>query len=211
MEAAAEMILIGQYDSPFVRRVGIALRLYGMAFEQRPLSVFGNAAEVGRLNPLMRVPALVLAEGTVLTDSHLILDYLDSLAARPLAPRSEPERHQVLRIVALGTGMAEKAVSLFYERVLHPVPSPTWQTRCAAQITGAAQALEADRGARPGPWWFGAEMSHADIAVACAWRFLSDALPDIDRSPFPALAAHAQACEALPVFQEIFQAFVPPA
>ena len=38
------MILIGQYDSPFVRRVGIALRLYGLEFEQVPLSVFGDAA-----------------------------------------------------------------------------------------------------------------------------------------------------------------------
>ncbi len=205
------MILIGQYDSPFVRRVGVALRLYGLAFDQRPLSVFGDAAEVGRLNPLMRVPALVLTEGTVLTDSHLILDYLDGLVTEPMAPRREPDRHKVLRITALGTGLAEKAVSLFYEGVLHARPSPVWQARCAAQISGAMKALEADRAARPGPWWFGADLSHTDIAVACAWRFVADALPQIDRQPYAALAAHSGACEALPVFQEIFQAFVPPA
>jgi len=40
------MILIGQYDSPFVRRVGIALTLYEMSFEHRPWSVFGDAAKV---------------------------------------------------------------------------------------------------------------------------------------------------------------------
>jgi len=34
------MILIGQYDSPFVRRVGIALTLYGLPFEHRPWSIF---------------------------------------------------------------------------------------------------------------------------------------------------------------------------
>ena len=37
------MILIGQYDSPFVRRVGIALRLYGLAFEHQPWSAFSDA------------------------------------------------------------------------------------------------------------------------------------------------------------------------
>ncbi|MEZ5776045.1 MAG: glutathione S-transferase N-terminal domain-containing protein, partial [Hyphomicrobiaceae bacterium] len=47
------MILIGQYDSPFVRRVGIALGLYGMAFEHRPWSVFGDADKIRALNPLV--------------------------------------------------------------------------------------------------------------------------------------------------------------
>lgn len=205
------MILIGQYDSPFVRRVGIALRLYGLAFEHRPLSAFGDAAEVGRLNPLMRVPALILTDGMVLTDSHLILDHLDSLVESPLAPRKEPERRQVLRITALGTGVAEKAVSLFYDRVLHDAPSPAWQKRCTAQIHSALAALQAERFLHHGQWWFGPVPTHADIAVACAWRFIAEALPDLDRSPYPALASHAEACEALPVFREISQAFVPPA
>ena len=45
------MILIGQYDSPFVRRVGIALRLYGLAFQHRPWSAFGNADLIAPFNP----------------------------------------------------------------------------------------------------------------------------------------------------------------
>jgi glutathione S-transferase-like protein len=40
------MILIGQYDSPFVRRVAIALRLYGLAFQHRPWSTFGDADKI---------------------------------------------------------------------------------------------------------------------------------------------------------------------
>ncbi|MBI1172673.1 glutathione S-transferase family protein [bacterium] len=205
------MILIGQYDSPFVRRVGVALRLYDMAFEHRPLSVFADGAAIRALNPLMRVPTLVLPDGFVLTDSHMILDYLDSLAAAPLCPRDEPERHKVLKIATLATGLAEKAVSLFYERVLHDVTSPTWEARCALQIGAVLAALQADRAARPGPWWFGARMTHADIAVACALRFLAEAHPDLALTPYPDLIAHAAACEALPVFAEIAQPFVPPA
>ena len=205
------MVLVGQYDSPFVRRVGIALRLYGMAFDHRPLSVFGEGEAVRALNPLMRVPALVLPDGFVLTDSHMILDHLDSLVAEPLFARHEPDRHRALKVASLGTGLAEKAVSLYYERVLHEVPSPVWQARCAGQIGSALAALEVDRAARPGPWWFGALIGHADIAVACALRFLREAHADwADLAGCPALQAHAAACESLAVFAEISQDFVAP-
>ena len=96
------MILIGQYDSPFVRRVGIALVLYGMAFEHRAWSVFGDGEQVRRLNPLMRVPVLVLDDGFALTDSHMILDYLDGQVPAPMFPRFEPERHRVLKVAHRG-------------------------------------------------------------------------------------------------------------
>src|SRR6188474_1414839 len=104
------MILIGQYDSPFVRRVGIALTLYNMPFEHRPWSTFGDAEKIRPYNPLTRVPTLVLDDGEVLIESHSILDYLDSLvpADRVLFPASEPARHQALKVAALATGLAEK-------------------------------------------------------------------------------------------------------
>ena len=206
------MILIGQYDSPFVRRVGIALRLYGFEFEQSPLSVFGDAAAVSVVNPLIRVPALVLDDGLVLTDSHLILDHIDGLAGAPLAPRHGISRAQVLRVAGLFCGVAEKAVTLFYEKHLHAVPSAPYAARCALQITTALTALEADHAAQSGPWWFGDQIGHADIALACALRFLRDAHPEIlPAAAYPSLQSAAFRAEALPVFQEISQPFVPPA
>lgn len=57
------MILIGQYDSSFVRRVGIALTLYRLPFEHRPWSVMSDAEKIRALNPLVRVPTLVLDDG----------------------------------------------------------------------------------------------------------------------------------------------------
>ena len=208
------MILIGQYDSPFVRRVGIALRLYGMEFEHRPWSVFGDGAALQALNPLMRVPTLVLDDEFVLIDSHMILDYLDHMANKKLVmfPRHEPARSRALKVATLGTGLADKAVSLLFERMQHEVTSPTWEKRCTAQINATLVALEADRAAREGPWWFGEKISHADIAVACAWRYVAEVHGGmIDLSPYPALIAHSAACEALPVFVEISQPFLPPA
>ena len=105
------MILIGQYDSPFVRRVGIALTLYGLPFQHRPCSIFADADKIRPYNPVVRVPTLVLDDGEVLIESHNILDYLDSLvpADRKLYPLTEPARHRALKAAALATGLADKA------------------------------------------------------------------------------------------------------
>src|SRR5258708_19997948 len=73
------VFLIGQYDSPFVRRVAIALRLYGLAFGHRPWSTFGDADKMAAFNPLRRVPTLVLDNGEALIESTAMLDYLDEL------------------------------------------------------------------------------------------------------------------------------------
>jgi glutathione S-transferase len=206
------VILIGQYDSPFVRRVGIALVLGGLEFEQRPLSVFADAAELRRANPLMRVPALVLEDGCVLADSHLILDHIDALVEAPLFPRHEPARHRALRVAGLACGVADKAVSLFYEQRLHALPSPVWEQRCRDQIAAGLAALEAERAGQATPFWFGAGIGNADIAVACAWRFGTEVHPGLFSAPaHPALASFSAALEALPVFRTIFQPFRAPA
>ncbi|MGB8814763.1 MAG: glutathione S-transferase family protein [Paracoccaceae bacterium] len=208
------MILIGQYDSPFVRRVGIALTLYELPFEHRPWSVFTDADKIRALNPLTRVPTLILDDGFVITDSHMMLDYLDSMVPpdRAMFPLNEPARHRALHVATLGTGLAEKAVSLFYEHRLHSAVSDTWVSRCQTQITATMAALNQDRATRPGPYWFGDQISHADIAVACALRFLTEAHPALpDWTVNLALARHVETMEALPAFIAIQQPFIPPA
>jgi glutathione S-transferase len=208
------MILIGQYDSSFVRRIAIALRLYNLPFEHRPWSITGDADRIQQYNPLIRVPTLVLDDGDVLIESNLILDYLDSLvpAARRLYPQAEPERHRALHVTALATGVADKAVSLFYEKVLHAEVSQFWTDRCRSQILTALDKLDADRTSLDTPYWFGETIGHCDIAVACAVRHATDAHPGlIPMDDFPALQAHCARLEAMPVFQEISQPFVAPA
>lgn len=208
------MILIGQYDSPFVRRVGITLALYRLPFEHRPWSVFADGEKVRAFNPLMRVPTLVLDDGEVLFDSTGMIDALDDLAGpeRALCPRSGPVRRQTLSAVALAMGAAEKAVSLFYELRLHDQISAVWAERCSGQILSALAALERDRAGRTTPYWFGETLGHADIAMAVALRFITEAHPGlVDPAAIPALAAHAAGLEALPVFGEISQPFVAPA
>jgi len=120
VQGASWMFLIGQYDSPFVRRTAIALKLYGIAFEHRPWSTFGDADKIAPYNPLRRVPTLVLDNGEALIESTAILDYLDELVgeARAMIATRGPERRKHLKICALATGLGDKSVSLVYERVL---------------------------------------------------------------------------------------------
>jgi glutathione S-transferase len=207
------MFLLGQYDSPFVRRVAIALRLYGLPFEHRPWSTFGEGDRIAPYNPLRRVPTLVLEGGEALIESTAILDYLDELVGpgKAMIASRGPARRHALRICALATGLGDKSVSLLYERVLRKDASKLWVERCEAQIGGVLDVLEKERAAIASPYWFGERIGHADIAVACVLRFTGEAHPALlDAARYPALTAHAARCEALPVFAEIVQPLRPP-
>ncbi|WP_293676435.1 glutathione S-transferase family protein [uncultured Phenylobacterium sp.] len=203
------MILIGQYDSPFVRRVAVALRLYRMDYEHRAWSVFGDAEALAQFNPLRRVPTLVCDDGTALLESGAILDWLDEQVGpeQALIAASGAPRRDTLRICALASGLADKAVSLVYERVIHERATPVWVERCRAQVGGVLDVLEAARDARS-RWWFGERLTHADVIVGCVLRFVREAHPDVfDAARWPVLAAHAEACEALPEFKAAVQPF----
>ena len=207
------MILIGQYDSPFVRRVAIAMRLYGLPFEHKPWSTFGDRDRLAEFNPLSRVPTLVLDNGEVAIESAAILDYLDEIAdgKHPLIAPKGAERRQALKICALSTGLADKAVSLLYEGLLRSEKSNVWVERCETQIARVLDVLENDLSERKSPYWFGDDIGHADIAATCALRFLREAHPHLfDEQKYPSLAGLAARCEALAPFQEIVQPLAPP-
>src|ERR1700690_738802 len=143
--STSPMFLIGQYDPPFPRRVAIALRLYGLPFEHRPWSTFGDGDKIAPHNPLRRVPTLVLDDGEALIESMAILDYLDELVGpeKAMIAARGPRRRHALKICALATGLGDKAVSLLYERVLRKgQPSKIWVERCEAQIGGVLDVLE---------------------------------------------------------------------
>ena len=207
------MFLIGQYDSPFVRRVAIAMRIYGIKFDHRPWSTFGDADKIAPYNPLRRVPTLVLDDGEALIESTLILDYLDELVGPKMAMIAPHgiERRRHLRICALATGVGDKSVSLVYESVLRKQQLRLWVERCEAQISGALDMLENERAAAKTPYLYGERIGHSDIALACVLRFTSEAHPHLYQSTrYPLLSAHAAQCEALPMFKEIVQPLAPP-
>ena len=201
------MKLIGQYDSPFTRRVGISMTLYDFAFEHSTWSVFGDADALAAVNPLMRVPTLVLHTGEALIETAAIIDYLDSLVApeKRLLPQSQPERYHVQQVVSLASGVSDMAVRLFYELRLHDVPSDDLVARLTRQIEQALAVLEKRQPAN-GP------ISQADIAVTCMYRHLSECHPGIvENGRYPAIEKHCAHFEAQQVFIDISQAFIAPA
>lgn len=206
------MILIGQYDSPFVRRIAIAMTLYGMVFEHRPWSTFGDGDLIAPLNPLRRVPTLVLDDGSVIIDSAYILDWIEEQKGDGhLIARSGPERQKALYYIALAMGFSDKCVALFYEKVLHTQTSDIWLGRLQTQIGAVLDRLEEIRAQAKTKWLLGDYLNHADIALGCALRHARDAHGNaIDWAKWPNLTLHNDACEALPVFQHIFQPFIGP-
>jgi glutathione S-transferase len=141
------MQLIGVNRSPYTRRVAITLKLYGVPFEQRDLSGFGNRAEVQAANPLGRIPALVLDDGEVLLDSNAIIDHLDQTygGEHPLTPAAGADRRAVLKVAALMMGACDKGLHAAYERNHHPpekVHQP-WIDDCTAHMKSALLAVDA--------------------------------------------------------------------
>src|SRR5260221_1547293 len=120
------MILVGQYDSPYVRRVAVSLRVLGFDYEHDTRSVFGDFDSMRQTNPLARIPSLVFDDGEVLIDSAAILDWLDETVgpAPALLPKAGPERPGALRLNALGTGRMDKAGSANYDHAIRSSPPP---------------------------------------------------------------------------------------
>ena len=210
------MLLIGMFDSPFVRRVAITLKLLELPFEHANWSVGKDFERIREYNPLGRVPTLVLANGEALFESGAILDYLDELVGpeRALIPAAGADRRRALNILALSTGAADKGVLQVYEGVFRPENKrhEPWLDRLRSQMNASLAALDrlvGERGA--GQWLIGNRLSQADITAACIFTFLNDTLGVArDAVMFHSLATLAARCEAQPAFAETRTPFFTP-
>jgi len=167
------MVLYGRYASPFVRRVAVTLRLYGVGYRHVPLMPFGpDKAELAKFNPIARVPALRLDSGEMLIDSAVILDHLDQAAGpqATLTPATGAARRRVLRLLAVALGANEKLVAGLYERHFRPREAwhGPWLNTCDKQVRDGFAWLDAEFA---GPWFTGPCMTQADITVAVFWLF----------------------------------------
>jgi glutathione S-transferase len=197
--------LIGMLDSPYVRRVAVSLQWLGLRFEHAPLSVFRNFADIQALNPAVKVPTLVCGDGTVLTDSTLILQYAETLAApRNLMPAEPAALRQALHVIGLALAACEKSVQLVYEQRLRPAERQhePWVQRVSSQLLGAYGALEQALARSPLAAEDEAALTQATVSTAVAWHFTQRMLPGVVPSEtHPRLAALSAQAEALPVFR----------
>ena len=167
------MQLIGVNRSPFTRRVAITLHIYGIAFEQRPLSGFENRAEVRVANPLGRIPALILDDGETLVDSGAIIDHLDELHGRDraLTPVAGTDRRAVLKVAALMMGACDKGLQAAYERNHHPPEKlhQPWIDDCVTQVANALTVIDAMMDPNA-PYLLLGRLTQADVSAFVAER-----------------------------------------
>jgi glutathione S-transferase len=145
-------------------------------------------ATLSASNPLSKIPALILDDGTALYDSAVIVDYLDTLHGGPprLVPASGPSRWRILRGQALCDGILEAAILVFYERTTRPAElhHAPWLNGQVGKATQGLDALEREVGS------FGADVDLAQICAGAAlgWLEFRGVLGDV-RSSRPALFA----------------------
>lgn len=195
------MKLIGMLDSPYVRRVAICLQLQGITYEHLPLSVFRNMDAVREINPVIKVPTLVLDDGQVLMDSTLILQYLSLLRPDASVPALAGSVH-ALRLTGLALAACEKAVQIVYERKLRPLDKQhaPWLERVSMQLHAAWRALEQECAQLPLPGETG-NIDQAGVTIAVGWSFAQLETPDIVKpADYPAVHAYTRSAETLPAF-----------
>jgi glutathione S-transferase len=196
------MILVGRYDSPYVRRVGISLHLLAMSFELLPLSPFSQATQLRQLSPIGRMPVLILANGEVLIESAAILDYLDEIVgpSRALLPASGEPRRRCLRILASATAACDKAIAINYER-RRPRDRilVDWIYRCRTQLDAALAELEGfSRLLSP----IQDRLMQTEITIACMLGYVRRVEPDaLSDRRYPHLEELAAQCEEDPAFK----------
>jgi len=201
------MQLIGYMDSPFVRRVAVVMQFLGIEYQHRELSIFRDYDEFRTINPMVKVPTLVLEDGQVLGDSTLIIDYLESqVAGHSLMPVHKDAYLSALRYTCTALVAMEKVAQLVYETSHRPqdLQYGPWIARLEQQLEGAAGIMEStvsSGASSPYQWLLGDEMTHADISIAVAWRFMMH-IERVNLQPndYPALVAFSAKAEVLPEF-----------
>lgn len=197
------MQLIGMLDSPYVRRTAISLRLLGIPFEHRSLSVFRDFDTLRAINPLVKAPTLVCDDGTQLVDSTLIIDYAETLAGRRLMPGAPEPHRRALRWIGIALVACEKAVQVYYERKRAAErQDPDWSARVGGQLQSACALLEKElSGTNGNAWLLGEALTQADVTVAVAWTFAQlVAAGVVPAANHPKLAAFAARAELTPEF-----------
>jgi glutathione S-transferase len=190
------MKLVGRYDSPYVRRIGVTLHILHLPFEHLSLSPFSQASEFRRHAAIGRMPVLVLENGEALIESAAILDYLDELAGptRALLPAAGPERRNCLQILARATAACDKAIAINYER-RRPAELvfDEWIERCRSQLSAALTELESFRLELTDF----REPQQIEITSACTYAYVSRVAPDVvPAGRYPWLERLSSFCEA---------------
>jgi glutathione S-transferase len=195
------MQLLSHPFSPYGRKVTLATALKGLQDRIEVTQVDTNPLdnpELTAANPLGKIPALIIDGDTAIFDSHVICEYLDSLAPAPvLFPKSGVERIKTLTLGSLADGMLDAALLLVYEKRFRPEDKwhAPWQERQQGKIDRALDVLER----KPPAWQESPDYGH--LTLACALGYLDFRHEGKWRAGHPALVAWLDTfARAVPAF-----------
>lgn len=189
--SAPSMTLFHNPASPFVRKVRVLLIETG---QQDRVTLQGCMptpvnpdAQLVHENPVGKIPALRLADGSALHDSRVILDYLDHQhVGTPLIPRDGSARWRRLTLASMADGIMDAAVLVRYETAMRPAEKhwDQWLNEQRNKIRRTLAELEANAIAE-----LASHFDIASISVACALGYLDFRHPDLEwRAANPQLA-----------------------
>ena len=185
------MKLIGSPTSPYVRKVRVVLAEKKIDCDFVIENVWVPETTIDQVNPLGKVPTLVLDDGFSVYDSRVIVEYLDSRApTNRLIPDSGRDRTEVKIWEALCDGLQDAAILMLHENKRpEKQRSPEWLTRQAHKVDQALAAMAHQLGKNP--WCFGKGFSLADVSVGVALGYMAFRYPDNRwQSKYPNLLAH---------------------
>lgn len=189
--SAPSMTLYYNPASPFARKVLLVLHETGqldrVALQSTILSPVAPVAELNNDNPAGKIPALRLADGNVIHDSRVILDYLDHQhVGNPLIPREGSARWRRLTLASLADALLDAALLIRYEQALRPVEKhwDTWLDNQQDKIERTLSYFEQEAITE-----LSSSFDVASISVAAALGYIDFRQPDLAwRSRYPRLA-----------------------
>jgi glutathione S-transferase len=197
------MTLLSHPFSPYGRKVKIATALKGLQDRIEVVQVDTNPLDnpdITRANPLGKIPALVIDGDTAIFDSHVICEYLDTLAPAPvLFPKGGVERVRTLTLASLADGILDAALLLVYEKRFRPEEKwhAPWQERQQLKIDRSLDFLE-----RKPPAW-GASPDYGHLTLASALGYLDFRHEGKWRTGRPGLVAWLDTfAKAVPAFEK---------
>ncbi len=196
------MKLLSSAFSPYGRKVRIAMAMKGLQDRIEIEAVETETPVTNKANPLGKIPALLIDEDTAIFDSHVICEYLDSLAPAPvLFPKGGVERIKTLTLGSLADGILDAALLLVYEKRYRPEEKMhgPWQERQQGKIDRALAYLD---GQRYAPAWKESP-DYGHLTLACALGYLDLRHEGKWRAKHPGLVAWLEEFEkAVPAFEE---------
>ncbi|KPB53567.1 Glutathione S-transferase domain-containing protein [Pseudomonas coronafaciens pv. oryzae] len=190
--SAPTMTLYFNAASPFARKVMVMLHETGqldrVQLQPTVLTPVSPSAELNDDNPAGKLPALRLADGNVIHDSRVILDYLDHQhVGIALIPREGSSRWRRLTLASLADAVLDAAVLIRYERALRPQEKHwgQWLDNQQQKIERSLNYFERDAMTE-----LSSSFDVASISVAAALGYLDFRQPDLLwRNTCPRLAS----------------------